>query len=274
MFSFFRIFRRNSGGQQQQQQQQNKVGPAARVDIEIDLDSVYTGIKNFTINMQRRKLCPQCKGVGAKDPKDVQTCPDCRGQGVRMLQQGFAFFQMQCQRCEGQGRIFKSVCTKCSGAKMVQEREELKMDIPAGCPEGHRIVLAGKADESPSYEKPGDLHIFVSTKKHPRFVRDGANLYTTMDPLTLQEALLGFTKSIKQLDGTSLPITRAEPTQPNQVLVMRTFGLSKAASGGKSTEKGDLFVTMPVVLPPALTNDQRKAFANVFDILHARKDEL
>lgn len=43
-------------------------------------------------------------------------------------------------------------------------------------------------------------------KKHPKFQRDGADLFIDMD-ITLKEALLGFKKSIQFLDGSPLKIT-------------------------------------------------------------------
>ena len=110
------------------------------------------------------------------------------------------------------------------------------------------------SDESPQYGMPGDLYIVVQSKPHQRFIRDGANLYLTAEPLTLREAMLGFERTIKHLDGKSLTLKRTQVTQPNYVQVIRGAGMPVYLDSGK---RGDLFVTYPVVLPPSLDKNQR-----------------
>lgn len=66
------------------------------------------------------------------------------------------------------------------------------------------------------YEEAGDeyLNVRSSTIKvkveilpHDRFERDGDNLKTTVK-LSLKEALLGFNKSIKHLDGHNVRLNK------------------------------------------------------------------
>jgi len=46
----------------------------------------------------------------------------------------------------------------------------------------------------------GDIIFVLQMKKHPVFKRVGDNLYMDME-ISLQEALLGFKRTIKHLDG-------------------------------------------------------------------------
>lgn len=50
---------------------------------------------------------------------------------------------------------------------------------------------------------------------HPRFQRNGNNLHTVVT-LTLEEALLGFTKEIEHLDDHIVTIEKTKVTQPGK----------------------------------------------------------
>ena len=102
----------------------SRKGPPAKLDIQVNLNDMYNGVSGYRVTLSRRKICPKCKGLGAKDARDVATCPECRGAGVRIFQQHVGMgmiqqFQAPCQRCAASGKIFKTVCGTCSGQKIV-----------------------------------------------------------------------------------------------------------------------------------------------------------
>lgn len=251
-------------------------GPAAKLDVVLELKDIAQGLKGHKTQINRRKLCSKCKGIGAKSAADIVKCTECNGMGVvvmrRQLGPGMIQqFQTACQKCAGAGTISKSVCGGCGGAKVVVEREDVVFDVPAGCPDGHRIILPGKSDESPKYSQPGDLYIIIHTNPHPRFTRDGPHLYATADPLTLREALLGFKRTFVNADGSKITLERTEPTQPNQVMVLEGKGLPK--SGDYLGRRGTLYITLPVILPPTLTKKQRTALEAVLPSEHMSPKE-
>lgn len=108
-----------------------------------------------------------------------------------------------CQVCNGEGQVVQLVhimgavmqqptpCPKCSGSgKIVQtkaEREVLEVFVEKGSPDGHKIVLHGKADERPGHE-PGDVVVIVKQRDHPQFMRKGADLYLERE-LSLAEVV-------------------------------------------------------------------------------------
>ncbi len=120
----------------------------------------------------------------------------------------------------------------------------LSVKIPGGVREGQRIRLAGQADG-------GDLYLLVHLKSDPRFVRDGDDLRMEL-PVALHEALLGAEVTVPTLKGrVSLRIP--PETQNGRTIRLAGQGMPRAAGG-----YGDLYVTVKVVLPTKLTDDERE----------------
>ena len=75
----------------------------------------------------------------------------------------------------------------------------------AGMRDGQQIRFAGEGDQEPGLE-PGDIVIVLDEKEHPQFRRRGTDLIMQKE-ITLVEALCGFHKTIKTLDGRLLVIS-------------------------------------------------------------------
>lgn len=71
--------------------------------------------------------------------------------------------------------------------------------IEKGTPDGHEISFKDAADEYVNV-RPGSIRVKIQQVDHPVFERKGNDLKTRIK-ITLKEALLGFTKEIKHLDG-------------------------------------------------------------------------
>ena len=71
--------------------------------------------------------------------------------------------------------------------------------------DGQKISFLGEGDQSPGLEA-GDIIIILEEKEHPIFKRNDMDLYMKMD-LNLNEALCGFKRSVKTLDGRYIIIT-------------------------------------------------------------------
>lgn len=233
--------------------------PDARVELKVSMEDAYKGA-TLTVSLSRQRKCSECGGVGAKRPEDIQTCPDCRGSGVKVFirQMGMGMMQQvqtTCDKCQGRGRTFKSVCGVCRGGKVVRREEPLHVRIEAGCPEGHVVKFKNGADESPDVES-GDLYVIIRTDTHPYLTRDKNNLYCELT-VNMMDALLGFTRQIKHLDGHMVTVKRDNVvTQPNQVLTIPGEGMPEHGD----TPAGNLYVTIRVLLPSKLTDQQRALF--------------
>ncbi len=67
---------------------------------------------------------------------------------------------------------------------------------------------------------PGDVIFKLKTQSHPRFRRDRDDLHMDLH-LSLREALLGFQRSVKHLDGRDVAISHKGVTQPFEVRKVR-----------------------------------------------------
>ena len=77
----------------------------------------------------------------------------------------------------------------------------------------------------------------------------------------LKDALLGFSKVIKHLDGRPVKLTSSGVTQYGHVAVIKGEGMAKH---GDATAKGDLFVEYRVRLPETVSQSQKRKVEDIF----------
>lgn len=100
----------------------------------------------------------------------------------------------------------------------------------------------------------------IIQKPHPVFTRVNDNhLLTTVD-LSLKEALTGWERIVKTIDGKSVRVSKPGPTQPGHE--ERYPGLGMVISK-KPSERGDLIVRVNVKLPTSLTSEQKDVLKDV-----------
>jgi len=189
----------------------------------------------------------------------VHTCSSCGGNGVKLVRQQIApgFYQQlqtTCEVCSGKGKIIKSKCPHCGGKKVKRGSHEITLAIERGMAQGQTIVFEGEADESPD-ANAGNLVFVIQTIPHPVFTRVGGNLYMQQS-ITLKESLVGFKRSIMQLDGELLHFERMKVTPPGFVQTIREHGMPTYEY---PSERGDLFIEYRIVFPASLTDTQRDA---------------
>lgn len=127
----------------------------------------------------------------------------------------------------------------------------LEVKVPAGVRDGQRIRLAGQGGRGAGGAS-GDLYLNVRIRPHPFFHRDGDDLRADL-PVALHEALLGAEVSVPTLKGrVSLRIP--PETQNGRTIRLAGQGMPRAAGGF-----GDLYVTVRVVLPQKLSDEEREA---------------
>jgi len=257
LFSQFGGFGDMFGRRHQHQEEQR--GEDITIELQATLEHLYNG-RLMEVQVQNQHVCHQCHGSGAKHEDDVKTCPVCKGRGVKITVQqlGPGFVQQMqstCDRCHGKGKIASSVCPVCKGHKVLSGSKTLDVHIEPGMNDGELITFENAGDESPD-RQPGHVIFKVSAVPHAVFTRQGANLHTTLS-ITLVESLVGFSKSVKQLDGRSIDLTRKQVTPHGYVMVVSGEGMPDRSRA----RRGDLHVKFEVVFPKSLTQEQKKGLA-------------
>jgi molecular chaperone DnaJ len=92
----------------------------------------------------------------------------------------------------------------------------------------------------------------VRVKPDARFVREGDDIFSTVD-LTMTQAALGTSVTIPTLDGDE-ELELAAGTQPGQIVALRGRGMPVLQGFGR----GDHRVLVNVLVPHQLSEEQRR----------------
>ena len=136
--------------------------------------------------------------------------------------------------------------------------QRVSIDVERGAADGHQIRISGGGDEHPSY-KTGDLIFRVVAAAHPRFRRDGNDLWVH-HAITLRESLLGFDAQLVHLDGHTVRLRSDRVTSPHTL--MRIAGEGMPVHNFPS-ERGVLVVNITVIMPLSLSSAQKAGMARV-----------
>jgi molecular chaperone DnaJ len=200
--------------------------------------------------------CEHCGGSGAEPGSAVVTCPTCSGAGrLREVSRSVfgEFVRTQtCPACAGTGQQIEQVCERCEGAGRTLEERALEVKIPAGIHDGQRIRISGEGHAGMLGGRAGDVYVLVHVRPDPRFVREGNDIFSTVD-LTMTQAALGAKVTVPTLDGDH-ELTFEPGTQPGQIHVLAGRGMPVLQGFGR----GDHRVLVNVLVPHRLTDEQRR----------------
>nr|WP_214648176.1 molecular chaperone DnaJ [Novosphingobium aerophilum] len=232
--------------------QQARRGADLRYDMEISLDEAFHG-KTAAIEIEVSSPCDPCGGSGATPGTGTRRCNLCGGHGKVRAQQGFFMVERTCPTCHGRGEVIESPCRSCGGEGRVDKPQTVEVQIPPGVDTGTRIRLAGKGEAGPFGSPPGDLYIFIHTRRHKVFERDGTTLLTRV-PISFTTAALGGEIEIPGLDGARLAISIPAGIQSGKQLRQRGAGMPVLQGRGR----GDLIIEILVETPTRLTARQKE----------------
>jgi len=233
-------------------------GADIAAEVEIELTDAARGVQR-EVPFRVAIACSRCDGQGVEPGTDVITCPTCGGMGrvQHVSRSAFGEFirTQACPECRGRGELVEHPCEQCDGAGQVLEERRLDVDIPAGIHDGQRIRLSGEGHPANAGGRAGDVYVRVRVRPDPRFVREGDDIFSTVD-LTMTQAALGGRVSVPTLDGDEE--LEFEPgTQPGQLVVLRGRGMPVLQGFGR----GDHRVLVNVAIPRQLTDEQRDLLA-------------
>jgi molecular chaperone DnaJ len=235
-------------------------GADLRYDLPLGFEQAAAGV-HTKIKVSRHEVCGTCHGAGAKPGAGAVTCQACHGRGQMRYQQGPLIISRTCSSCGGRGKVIREVCPKCHGRGRVERDRTIEVRIPAGVDSGTRLRISGEGEPGANGGPPGDLYIYVEVQEHPFFERRGSDLFCTI-PLSIPQAALGTEIMVPTLNGEER-LRIPEGSQSGQMFRLRGKGLANPHEGGR----GDLYVTIQVVIPTKLTREQRKLFESLAETL-------
>lgn len=225
-------------------------GADLRYDMSLTFDEAADGV-NTKIRISRHENCEACRGTGAKAGTGTVTCRTCGGHGQVAYQQGFFSITRTCPACRGAGKTIRDACPECRGQGRIERERTIEVAVPAGVDSGTRLRMAGQGEPGANGGPTGDLYIFLEVKDHAFFERRGADLHCEI-PVSFPQAALGAMIRIPTLHGED-DFEVPEGTQSGQVFRQKGKGLPNPHGG-----RGDLYVSIRVVIPSKLTKDQHR----------------
>ena len=236
------------------------VQPRRGADIEasltVDFADAVTGLET-TLYLTTDAQCSSCGGSGAKAGTAPKVCGNCNGRGVTDDNQGMFSFSSPCQVCQGRGTVIESPCGTCRGGGIEKRPREVKTRLPAGVKDGQTIRLKGRGGPGRNGGPNGDLLVQLTVMPHDRFGRGGQNL-TVSVPVSFADAALGADIDVPTLGGPSVTMHIKPGTQSGSRHRVKSKGI-ETTSRAKGTVQGDLIVTVNVVVPTDLNDEERSA---------------
>lgn len=250
------FFGGQGGGRQRRHPNGPRRGNDLRYVLEIELKDVIDGIQK-PIEFESEDSCKTCEGSGAEAGSKSETCPGCGGRGQVVRSQGFFSMASTCGQCRGTGQIIKNPCKKCRGQGRVMVARKLLIDVPAGVDNGTQLRLNNEGEAGGKGGPPGDLYVELRVKPHPRFERDGADLYVELE-INYIQAILGGETTIETLRGDK-KVTIPKGCQYGQQIKLQGEGLPSL----RGSRVGDLTCVVKVFIPKKLTKDEEKLLKEI-----------
>ncbi len=237
-------------------------GQDTSIDLEITLEEAFKG-KEQELKLKKKVICPRCQGNGAEPGSHLKSCPTCGGRG--RIQQVYRTFLGSitrtglCPECQGEGKIPEIECNLCKGQGRVIDVESILIKIPAGINDKEIIKIENKGEAGPRGSQMGDLYVKIHLKKHPKFKREGNDVYYEL-PLSFSQAALGDIIEIPILEG-KVKLKIPAGIESSQELRLKGKGIPHLYQRGV----GDQIVIIKIITPKSLSRKQKELLKKLKD---------
>lgn len=213
-------------------------------EIAVNLVDLYTGNSEMKAQLQRRVVCRGCR----MRPNDAKChgCGRCPNEIKVVNVQMGPFMTQQQQEVPSK--------EKCKTADAV-----IDVNIEKGMRDAETLTFPRMAEERPGM-LPGSVMLKLKTNPHPVFKRKGNDLHMEMT-VSLQEALTGWSQTIRHLDGHTVELATGHVTRHGQVIKATGEGMPLRDDPASF---GDLLVKVSVEIPAKLDAQQKEAIAKLF----------
>lgn len=132
-----------------------------------------------------------------------------------------------------------------------QQEKTLSVNIPKGVTPGQQLRLAGQGHPGMGGGGPGDLYLEIQFNPDARYRVEGSSVYQNV-PVAPWEAALGAGISVPTPSG-AVEVTVPPGSQSGRKLRLKGRGIP-------SSQPGDLYLILDVVLPPATSERARELY--------------
>lgn len=244
------------GKDKRSQKKDLKKGKDIRIDIEIKLEDVLTGVKK-EITLYKQVVCPRCDGKGGEPGTDIKECFSCRGTGqVQQVRKTFlgSFTQWTiCPECKGEGEKPEKPCNVCKGEGKIKGEKNINISIPAGVDSNQVIKIDKEGNAGKRGGETGDLYVRIFVKQHPIFERKGDDLYT-ISQISYSQAALGDKIEIPDLESKKIILEVPSGTDSGKIFKISKKGVPNYSGYGK----GNLYVQLLIKIPKKITKEQKE----------------
>jgi len=129
----------------------------------------------------------------------------------------------------------------------------VRIRVPPGVTDGHRLRVPGKGSPGVNGGAPGDLYLNIALAPHRLFKASGHDLYLEL-PLAPWEAVLGARIEVPTLESR-IAVTVPPGSRPGQKLRIAGRGLPKPKAGA-----GDLYCVLSIATPPVASEREKELY--------------
>jgi len=221
--------------------------------LDVTLAELYSGSEKAT-SYRRRVVCRGC----GKNP-DLDRCDGCNKcpNEIRMVQRQMGNMIIQQQ---------EEVPSK---EKCKYEAKKFEPHVERGMKDGDTITFAVAGTQKPGHI-PGDVIYKLKQKKNKEFERKVNDLHYKLN-ISLKEALLGFTRKIKHLDGHTVELSTTDITKPEQVFAIDGEGMPHRDD---PSTFGRLYVKITIDFPTKLSAKQKELVNQLSEHSTTKHDEF
>lgn len=241
-------------------------GSDIQVEIELTLEEAYKGGQR-TIQIPRTEKCSHCNGTGSDDGKS-NLCPECNGNGFVSIKRQIGPNQISvtntvCRKCGGIGKLIKNPCRKCNGSGLETHYVMETVDLPGGLA-NNTVVLVPEKGNAPEGGNGiyGNLRVVIRIKEHDYFKMADEMNVLHYEEVPFNEALLGFEKEFKCLDGSKVTVKAPQLTKHGQAFIFKGKGMPNM---NNNSILGDYAVIINYKLPNKLTDKQKEMLKNFYN---------
>lgn len=228
----------------------NAAGTDIRYRIKLNfMESMKGG--EFQIDITRDIECENCKGTGSENGK-LTTCPTCGGQGQVQRVQSTLLGRMsiisECPDCGGTGKKFEKPCKECHGSGVINNKERIKIKLPAGAFDGMVLKFRGGGNSGKAGAPAGDLYVEIQVDPDAKFERRGNDIYTS-EEISVTSAVLGDVLDVSTVEGV---VVLKIPAGTQSGTIFKLKGKGSPILGRDGTF-GDHYVRVDVLIPKKLS---------------------